>query len=117
MIADHGLCDQNLRKEINIIEIYIAKVNADKTMIKESYRVNSGLNCIYFHNSYHTLKIKSRPVRVIVVRFRFCNEIRYDYHKLNNLQNIQISNKSTVNKSKDSILLWEWMLLESWHYA
>ena len=41
----------------------LAKVNADKTMIKESYRVNSGLNCIYFHNSYHTLKIKPRPVR------------------------------------------------------
>ena len=34
--------------------------------------------------------------------FRFCEKVRYEYHKLNNQQNIQISNTSNVNKMRIS---------------
>ena len=76
---------------------HLAEVKAGKTIIKWSYKVTHRLNCTKFHNYYHKMKIKSR---LLVVGFRFCKKIRYEYHKLNNLQNIQISNKSSVDEMK-----------------
>ena len=37
----------------------LAEVKAGKTIIKESYKVTNKLNCIQFHNYYHTMKMKS----------------------------------------------------------
>ena len=37
--------------------------------------------------------------------FRFCKKKTYEYHKLNNLQNIKMPNKSNVNKARDVIIL------------
>ena len=66
----------------------LVKVKAGKTIIKESHKVINILNCIKFlpHNEN-----KLSTLRVPVVGFRFFLKIRYEHHKLNNLQNIQIS--------------------------
>ena len=67
----------------------LAEVKAGKTIIKESYKVTNKLNCIQFHNYYHTMKMKSWLSRLIDVGFRFCrnsdmsiiNSITYEIYK------------------------------------
>lgn len=49
----------------------LLKVKAGKSLIKESYEVTNRLNYIKLKNSYLTMKIKSRLLGLIVVRFRF----------------------------------------------
>ena len=58
----------------NIAIIFLAKVNADKIMTEEPYKVTSRLNYIQFHNSYHTIKIKSCLLRHMTVGFKFCKK-------------------------------------------
>ena len=54
--------------------ILLAKVKACKTEIKESYKVINRLNCIKFHNSWRTMKIKSQLLRFTLEGFRFCKK-------------------------------------------
>ena len=62
------------------------------------------LNCVKFHNFYHTMKIKSRILRLTGVGFRFCKKSDMSI-KLNNLQNIPISIKSSINNGEVTIIL------------
>ena len=49
----------------------LVKVKAGENMTKKSNKVTNRLHRIKLKKSYHTMKIKSRLLRLIVMRFRF----------------------------------------------